>query len=123
MRKASKYFQFHQVEDEMRVEIAEMYLKGKVDIWFHGFIFSYPTVDCDMFRRKFAENTTEEVVEVFSKLRQKSFIMESHEQFEELRSQVMISLFHFPEIYYISIFTTGLKDDIKSMVKIIRPPP
>lgn len=73
LRKESKYFQIHQVEDEIKVGIAEMYLKEKADIWFHGFISNYPTADWDVFGkeicRRFAENTAEEAVEVFSKLR------------------------------------------------------
>ncbi|KAL2492984.1 Uncharacterized protein Adt_28612 [Abeliophyllum distichum] len=38
LRKARKYFQIHQVPEEMRLRIAEMHLKGKADIWFQGFI-------------------------------------------------------------------------------------
>ncbi|KAL2512326.1 Uncharacterized protein Adt_17926 [Abeliophyllum distichum] len=36
LRKARKYFRLHQVAEELKVGIAEMYLKGKVDIWFLG---------------------------------------------------------------------------------------
>ncbi|KAL2505460.1 Uncharacterized protein Adt_21081 [Abeliophyllum distichum] len=46
VRKARKYFQLHQVADEMKVGIVEMYLKGKAHIWFHGFAASHP--DCRM---------------------------------------------------------------------------
>ncbi|KAL2532736.1 Uncharacterized protein Adt_06087 [Abeliophyllum distichum] len=42
LRKARKYFQLHQVNEELKVGIAEMYLKGKADIWFHGFAASLP---------------------------------------------------------------------------------
>lgn len=62
LRKARKYFQMHQVPDDLKVGIAKMYLKGKADIWFHGFINSHPNTD--------------EVIEVFSKLRQKETIAE-----------------------------------------------
>lgn len=40
--------------------------------------------------------------------------------FEDLKSQVMLSLPYLPESYYISIFTGGLKEEIKSMYKIVR---
>lgn len=52
LRKASKHFQIHQVEDEMKVEIAEVYLKGKAGVWFHGFISSNPTVGWDAFTKE-----------------------------------------------------------------------
>lgn len=32
LRKARKYFQLHQILDEMKLGIAKMYLKGKADI-------------------------------------------------------------------------------------------
>lgn len=125
LRKPQKYFQIHQVEEEMKVGIAEMYFKGKADIWFHGFISNYPHADWNLFSKeicwRFAENTAEEIIEVFIKLWQKGSIFKYQEQFEESKSQVMISLPHLPESYYIFVFTSGLKDEIKSMVKIIQP--
>ncbi|KAL2460887.1 Uncharacterized protein Adt_44307 [Abeliophyllum distichum] len=45
LRKARKYFQLHQVNEELKVGIAEMYLKGKADIWFHGFAASHSEAD------------------------------------------------------------------------------
>ncbi|KAL2516989.1 Uncharacterized protein Adt_13236 [Abeliophyllum distichum] len=42
VRKTNKYFQLHQIPEELKVGIAEMYLKGKTDVWFHGFLFSHP---------------------------------------------------------------------------------
>lgn len=49
LRKAKKYFQIHQVPKEMKIGIAKMYLKIKVDIWFLGFINSYPEADWEFF--------------------------------------------------------------------------
>ncbi|KAL2462079.1 Uncharacterized protein Adt_45499 [Abeliophyllum distichum] len=56
----------------------------------------------------FPRNGGEEVVETFQ------------ERFEELKAQVIISLPHLLESYYISIFTSGLKSEVKSMVKIMK---
>ncbi|KAL2532200.1 Uncharacterized protein Adt_05551 [Abeliophyllum distichum] len=67
------------------------------------------------------KTTAKEVIEIFSKIRQKGSVAECQEHFEELKSQVMMSLPHLPESYYISIFTSGLKEEIKPMVKIIKP--
>ncbi|KAL2486237.1 Uncharacterized protein Adt_30993 [Abeliophyllum distichum] len=83
LRKARKYFQLHQVNEELKVGIAEMYLKGKADIWFHGFAVSYPEADWIVFAdelRRFTESTGEEVVEIFSKLRQFGTITEYQEK-------------------------------------------
>ncbi|KAL2497789.1 Uncharacterized protein Adt_23339 [Abeliophyllum distichum] len=42
VRKANKYYQLHQILEDLRVRIAETYLKEKVDVWFHGFQSSHP---------------------------------------------------------------------------------
>ncbi|KAL2455652.1 Uncharacterized protein Adt_14045 [Abeliophyllum distichum] len=42
VRKSNKYFQLHQVPEELIVGMAEMYLKDRADIWFHGFVASNP---------------------------------------------------------------------------------
>lgn len=124
-KKKKKYIQIHPVSEEMKIGIAKMYLKSKADIWFHGFITSYSEAYWEFFSieifRRFTEATAEEVIEVFNKLRQKGSVVEYQEQFEELKSQVMLSLPNLPETYYTSIFTSGLKEEIKSMVTIIKP--
>lgn len=100
LRKAQKYFLTHQIPDEMRISVAEMYLKGKANVWFHGFISSNPNADWDLFSkevcRRFANFTGEEAIETFSKLRQRGRVAEYQELFEDLKSQVMISLTHLP---------------------------
>ncbi|KAL2517872.1 Uncharacterized protein Adt_14119 [Abeliophyllum distichum] len=123
--KANKYFQLHQVPEELKVGIAEMYLKGKARVWFHGFQFSHPNADWGFLTtevcRRFAETTSEEVMETFCRIRQYREMAEYVEKFEELKAQAMQALPNLPESYYISVFTSGLKGKIKSMVKIIKP--
>lgn len=61
----------------MKLGIAEMYLKGKADIWFHGFISNHPNTDWGMFSKEICKkNMAEEVMETFSKLRQGGTITE-----------------------------------------------
>lgn len=102
-----------------------MYLKGKADIWFDGFIASHSEADWGLFSEelcgRFAETTGEEVVETYSKIKQLGTIVEYQERFEELKAQVLLALAHVPESYYISVFTSGLKREIKSMVKMTKP--
>lgn len=68
--------------------------------------------------RRFVESTIEEVIEVFNKIRQNGSVAEYQELFEDMESQVMLSLPRLLKLYYISIFTNGLKEEIKSMVKL-----
>ncbi|KAL2505058.1 Uncharacterized protein Adt_20679 [Abeliophyllum distichum] len=96
LMEARKYFQLHQVIEELKAGIAKMYLNGKADIWFHGFASFHPdwNVFAEELCKRFTENTGEEVVEIFSKLRQFGTISEYQERFEELKAQVMMSIPH-----------------------------
>lgn len=60
------------------------------------------------------------MVETFSKIKQLGSIEEYQEKFEEPKSQVMFSLPHVPESYYITVFTSGLKGEIRSMAKMMK---
>ena len=71
--------------------------------------------------KRFAETIGEEVIKTFSKIKQKGEVSEHQELFEELKAQVMMALPHLPESYYISICTSGLREEIKSTVKIMKP--
>ncbi|KAL2532368.1 Uncharacterized protein Adt_05719 [Abeliophyllum distichum] len=70
----NKYFQIHQISEELKLGIVEMYLKGRADIWFHGFLASHHMADWSLMAtklfRRFAKNTGEEVVETFTKIKQ-----------------------------------------------------
>ncbi|KAL2492442.1 Uncharacterized protein Adt_28070 [Abeliophyllum distichum] len=113
VRKSNKYLQLHQVPEELKVGIAEMYLKRKADVWFHGLQSSHRNADWEILTmevcRRFAETTSEEVVETFCKIRPYGEIAEYVEKFEELKTQAMQTLPNLPEFYYINVFTSGLK--------------
>ena len=60
----------------------------------------------------------EDVVEEFNKLAQNKNMEEHVKKFKELKS-LMNAL--NPLAYYILIFLSGLKDDIRSTLKILKP--
>ncbi|KAL2475307.1 Uncharacterized protein Adt_36043 [Abeliophyllum distichum] len=96
LRKVKKYFQLHQVAEDFKIGIVEMYLKGKANIWFHRFTTSHPNASWNIFAKelckRFFENTSKEIVETFNKIRQFGPIVEYQERFEELKALVMMSL-------------------------------
>lgn len=66
--------------------------------------------------RRFPETTGEEVVEAFTKIKELGTTAEYQEKVEELKVQMLLALRHVRESHYISVFTNGLKGEIKSMV-------
>ncbi|KAL2476013.1 Uncharacterized protein Adt_36749 [Abeliophyllum distichum] len=69
-RKANKYFQLHLIPEELKLGIAEMYLKGKAYVWFHGFLSSHSNADWGLLTtevyRRFNLVTEEAVDEVLA---------------------------------------------------------
>jgi hypothetical protein len=63
----------------------------------------------------------EDIVEEFNKLTQEGGIEEYVERFDELKSLMHSLNSLLPELYYISSFISGLKEDIKPMLKILKP--
>jgi hypothetical protein len=62
----------------------------------------------------------EDVVEEFNRLVQDKIMKEYVEKFEELKSLMNALDPSLPESYYISTFLSGLKGDIRHMLKIVK---
>jgi len=63
----------------------------------------------------------DDIMEKFNKLVQKDSVDEYVKKFEELKSLMHALNSSLPESYYISGFVSGLKEDIKPMLKILKP--
>ncbi|XP_027174452.1 uncharacterized protein LOC113774084 [Coffea eugenioides] len=125
VRRANKYFQIYEVEEEMKTDIAQLYLKDRADIWFHGMYSergAVPWRELSLaIRERFGEGDPQEAIEEFNKLVQTGSIADYLEKFEMLKSLVMISLPGQPDSYYKSCFLSGLKEEVVNMVRMTKP--
>lgn len=64
---------------------------------------------------------THDVVEDFNKLQQLGTMVEYKERFEELKSLMLVRKPHLSDSYFVSSFISGLRDEIKTMVKMLKP--
>ena len=71
-----------------------------------------------LIRRK--ENIID-TVEEFNKMRQQGLVEEYLRRFEELRAVIGIAHPGLSEAYFVSSFISGLKDDLRSVVKMLAP--
>lgn len=62
-----------------------------------------------------------DIIEEFNKLRQVGEVRAYLRRFKELRSLMVNHNPHFSEAYFISSFLSGLSDNLRPMVKMIRP--
>ncbi|XP_071924950.1 uncharacterized protein [Coffea arabica] len=125
IRKANKYFKLHEIEEDLRAEVAELYFRDRADIWFHGVFYGREAIPwlelSTALCIRFGEGSPEEAIEEFNKLVQAGSVAEYLEKFEMLKALVMPSLPHLSDSYYKACFMSGLKEEIVNMVKISKP--
>ncbi|XP_027124419.1 uncharacterized protein [Coffea arabica] len=125
LRKCDKYFMNYQILENQKVEIIEMYLDGRADKWFQGIKLERPGLSWtefgDLLCKRFTDSICKDIVEEFNKLQQGGSVREYQEQFEELKPLMLIKNRNLDENYFISSFISGLKEEIKPMLRMLKP--
>lgn len=124
IRKCEEFFAVFAIQEAQRIELAAMYVTRKADVWLQGFLMQKDRVSWDEFREavciRFGEKQGFEIVEELNKLEQKEDLEDYNEKFEELRACMLTFDPHLPESYFILSYVSGLKSEIKSLVKLGR---
>ncbi|KAL4351578.1 hypothetical protein GQ457_06G012930 [Hibiscus cannabinus] len=112
-------------QKNQKLEVASMYLTGKAETWFDGYIMqknraTWHEFVADLCHR-LCDKIYSDVVEEFNKLFQKSTVEEYQERFEELQPFMLQNNAHLEEDYFISSFISGLKEELKHKVKVHEP--
>ena len=72
VKRANKYFQIHRVEEELKLDIAQLYFTDGADIWFHGMYQERGVVPWNKLAmavcERLGEGGPEEAIEEFNKL-------------------------------------------------------
>ena len=75
------------------MELATMYLVGKAEIWFDGYIMQKRDITWQEFTvdlcQRFCDKTYADVIEEFNKLCQNTAVDDYQEKFEELRPYML----------------------------------
>ncbi|KAK1372370.1 hypothetical protein POM88_028563 [Heracleum sosnowskyi] len=125
IRKCDKFFLLYQVSDSLKVELVEMYLDGKVDVWYQSYKLLNGMVSwnefCESLIKRFGRSGGLDVQEEFNKLYQSRSLMEYVERFEELKSLVLCKNVNLGERYFMSSFISGLRSELKPMVRMMKP--
>lgn len=61
-------------------------------------------------------------IEEFNKLQQQGSVKEYHEHFEELRTLMLIKNPRLSEDYFVSSCVSGLWEDLKPTIRMMKPP-
>ena len=62
-----------------------------------------------------------DVVEEFNKLRQEGLVQTYQLKFEELKSLVLNLNLHLTKVYFVSSFTSGLRNELRPTVNMLQP--
>lgn len=95
-----------------------------MDVWFEGLIRGNEIlISWEEFSQSICKRFggKDDIVEEFNKLVQDKSMDDYVEKFEELKSLMSALNPSLLESYYVSSFISGLKDDIKPMLKILKP--
>ena len=112
--------------EDQKVTLAAAYLNEVADSWYQGWVQdgglqggwrAFSEGLCECFREKKMTN----VIKEFSKLKQEGTVMEYLARFEELRSLVCMIQPGLAEQYVVSIFVSGLKEELRPMIKMMTP--
>ncbi|KAE8696106.1 hypothetical protein F3Y22_tig00110676pilonHSYRG00061 [Hibiscus syriacus] len=99
--------------------------RGKAEIWFDGYIMQKHHVTWHEFEadlcHKFCDKAFVDIVEEFTKLVQKGSVEEYQDRFEELQPHMLLQNPTLGEEFFVSLFISGLRDDIKHRVKALDP--
>lgn len=70
---------------------------------------------------RFGELGLEDVVEEFMRVRQEGSVGKYQDKFEEPRVRMDTLMLGLEEPYFLPVFIGGLRDDIRLMVKMLKP--
>ncbi|GMI86644.1 hypothetical protein HRI_002333700 [Hibiscus trionum] len=125
LRKCHKYFAILEVPDHQRLDVAAMYLTGRAETWFDGYILQKHRVEWHEFEadlcHRFCTKESTDIVQEFNKLVQKSTVEEYQDRFEELKPYMLMFNSTLGEDYFVSSFISGLKEEIRNRIMVHEP--
>ncbi|KAG2679678.1 hypothetical protein I3760_11G062100 [Carya illinoinensis] len=119
--KAQQFFAYFKTPEDQKLQIAFFHMEGKALSWYCWLMDSGPIGGWDQFisvlKVRFGPSTYEDPVGAFTKLRQTTTVEEYQTEFEVLSNRIS----GLTEDFRISTFISGLRDDLKIMVTMLKP--
>ncbi|KAL4271596.1 hypothetical protein GQ457_13G023790 [Hibiscus cannabinus] len=123
VRRCQKYFSIFAIPEFQKMEIASMYLVGKAETWFDGYIMQKNKATWHEFTtdlcHRFCNKNFNDIIEDFNKLVQKGTVEEYQEKFE-LQPYMLQHNASLGEDYFISTFVSGLKEKLRHKNKKLK---
>ncbi|KAL4297353.1 hypothetical protein GQ457_12G009450 [Hibiscus cannabinus] len=125
IKRCEKYFAICNILDEHRLDMASMYLVGRAESWFDGYIMQKPRILWPEFATdlclRFCDKASTDIIEEFNKLTQTGSVEQYQEKFEELPPFMLLHNSSLGDVYFLSSFISGLKEEIRHRIKVQQP--
>ena len=119
--RADQFFNYHQTNPHHRVLLASFHMEGKALVWFQDIEAAGGISSWEGFVRalqtRFGSSPYEDPMEALIRLKQTSTVEDYKSQFEALSNQLR----GLAESYKLSCFLSGLREDIRFMVRMLNP--
>ena len=119
--KAEKYFRYYQTPEELKVDVASMYLEGEALDLFAWINSERPLIDWDdlvrLFQENFGPTEFQNPDEHLCGIKQTGTVHEYRQEFASRASRVL----NWSEHSLLGVFLNGLKDELKADVRIQKP--
>ena len=119
--RANQFFSYHQTNPLHRILLASFHMEGKALVWFQDIEAAGGLNSWDGFVRalqtRFGGSPYDDPMEALIQLKQTSTVEEYKSQFEALSNQLR----GLAESYKLSCFLSGLREDIRFMVRMLNP--
>lgn len=125
LRKCHRYFLLNPMPENEKIVTASMHLDDKAEFWYMDYMEGKELMGWNVFAamvlERFMEEEGENLVGDFNKLQQDGSVEEYRSKFDELKAFMLQGNRSLSEDYFIRSFLSGLKEELKSMVMIMRP--
>jgi hypothetical protein len=120
--KAQQFFSYGQIAESQKVPISAFHMEGRALQWYNWLMESAPVANWEEFvvalKTRFAPSTYDDPVGAFTKLLQSSTVEDYQYQFEILSNKIP----GMTEAFKVSSFISGLKEEVRIMVTMLKPP-
>lgn len=108
VKKCTRYFGLCRINDNQKVDLASLHLKGQAEVWFASYIMGRRGVSWDDFIVDvcvcFRDSLGVRVIEEFNKLQQDGAVDEYLAKFEELKALMLLRTPTMPASYFLESF-------------------
>ncbi|KAF5466832.1 hypothetical protein F2P56_016722, partial [Juglans regia] len=119
--KVNHFFTYHNTLPQHKLRLVSLHMEGKALVWFQDLEESGTINSWEAFVKalviRFGPTTYDDPMEQLAKLSQKGSVDDYKTEFEALSNRLR----GLSEIYKLSCFLSGLKDDIRLSVKMFKP--